>query len=264
MSRIPKLVVAAASSSVLLASLLCAPPASAARACGPTQYGFAGAQSAFATSVFGARAQIEYNNPDLCGSDADGSGFSTAWSMVDAWSADDPDHNHSDWIGYAQAGYYQAGGSVAGYSTGIWEWSQYSSKCVSHGTCGTDAKFHNSYYGHPSGTHMYANYRSSSDGHVHMTVDGNQIDETNYDPTGDWAAAWQGEFYGEVHDWGTDIPGTDGDRTTLNYLQKYESNGNINFFSSVTGTTTANTRYHRDVFDAAVGGKAVNVWTDPL
>lgn len=97
-----------------------------------------------------------------------------------------------------------------------------------------------------------------------MTVDSVAITETNYDPSGDWSPSWQGEFYGEAHDRGSDIPGTTGDQTTIDLIQKYDAGGNINFFETINGKTTSGTRYHRDVYDSSLGGNGVKVWTDPL
>jgi hypothetical protein len=248
---------------VLASGLLSTPPADAANPCGTPGVGYTGAQTAFKPSVYGARASIEYQNTDLCGSDATGFGLAEMWAMTAAYSVDSATNRNM--MGYAQSGYIQAGGAVPGYATGIWRWGQYSSRCTSHANCGSAAPFHNLYAGHPDGAkEMYAAYRSASDGHVHMTVGSTSIGETNYDPTGDWSSNWQGQFYGEVHDWNTDVPGTVGNKATMNYLQKYDSTGGIDFFAVVTGSTTAGTRYHRDVYDSSVGGQGVNIWTNPL
>lgn len=238
-----------------------ATPALAARACTPgVQYGFAGASSSFTSSIFGARASIEYNNPDLCGSDANDHGFSTIWSMVTALPVDSAGKQS-----YAQAGYYQAGAAAGGYNTGIWRWGRYTPKCFAHGNCAPgDVGFRNLYSGHPDGTkEFYSVYRLASTGHVVMYAGSDYLGETTYDPTGDWQPAWQAQLFGETHDHGDDVPGTDSDRTTMDYLQYYNSSGGINFLSSVTGATTSGTRYHRDVYNSSVGGKGVNVWTDP-
>jgi hypothetical protein len=97
-----------------------------------------------------------------------------------------------------------------------------------------------------------------------MTIDGDEVTETNYDPAGDWDAAWQGQFYGETHEKASDLPGTATDPTNLDYLQKYGSGGSINFFASMTGYTQPSSRYHRDVYSPSVGGTGVKIWTDPL
>lgn len=252
----------------VLGALLCvapavalASPSHAAGPCGDPRSGLAGAESSFQTSVFGTRAKIEYNNPNLCGSDAYGSGVSAAWAMVDAWSDDDPNHLHPGWMGYAQAGYLQSGAG-ASYKRGIWIFAQYSRNCRSHGTC-TGISYHTKYGPHPSVAHMYANYLSAGDHHVHMVYDGIKLAETGYNPAGDWAAAWQGEFYGEAHDRNSDILGTQSDKTSMWFVQKYGSSGGINFFQNLTGHTTSGTRYHRHIYNANVGGKGIHVWTYP-
>lgn len=231
--------------------------ASAARLCGNGGAGFAGAQSASNTSVYGARARIEYNNPDLCGSDADGSGGSSAWAMVT-----DIDWKSASRYGYAQAGYFQ-NGAASGYRPGIFVFAQWTRKCRSAGSCGTGAQFTTEYFGSVSTTHTYAAYQVASTGRIRMTVDGALIGETNYNVSGDWDPRWEGQFYGEAHDLGSDVPGTAADKTQLDYLQKYNSDGTISFFQYVTGRTTSGTRYHRDVYDSPVGGQGVYVWTDP-
>jgi len=65
----------------------------------------AGATSAYNSSVYGARARIEYNNPDLCGSDTNGGSASVVWSMVTAHSATYPSNSSRN--GWAQSGYGQ-------------------------------------------------------------------------------------------------------------------------------------------------------------
>jgi len=232
-----------------LASALLALPlqgrASAAGSCEGFSYGFTGAASNYQVGIYGSRSSIEYRNPDLCGSDANGDGFSTVWSMVTAYSADDPNHAHFGWSGYAQAGYYQAGGGTAGYKAGIWEWSQYSLRCVSHNNC-SGTTFHNAYGPHPydeqTGSVYYSERYLSSDTHIHMNAAGTQLDETNYNPTGDWASDWQSQFYGETHDHGTDVVGTTSDKATLDYLAKYTNGvGAYSYLNNVTGSTTAGT-----------------------
>ena len=179
-------------------------PHRAARACGASQYGFAGAYSSFTSSIYGARSSIEYNNPDLCGSDADDHGFSTIWSMVTALPVDSAGEQS-----YAQAGYYQAGAATAGYNTGIWRWGQYTSKCYAHGNCAaSDPGFRNLYAGHPGGSkEFYSVYRVASTGYVAMYAGSDLLGQTTYDPTGDWQPAWQAQFFGETHGRGDDVGG---------------------------------------------------------
>lgn len=259
--------VARAAGIVLVALVALTMPGEAAAApnsCGAFATHFAGAKSSFATSTFGSRARIEYNNPDLCGSDTTDSGASVAWSMVYAHSATQAPDPFYD--GYAQVGYGQFAAGAGTSQTGILVFAQWTTKCKSSGTCGFGDQYKTEFRpgGAPEGSLMYENYLSASDSLIHMRAGGTQVAVTGYNPTGDWAAAWQGQFAGEVKHLSDDIVGTAGDPTDFDYLQKYDSAGNINFYQSLTYTVTSTARYHLSTFSPGVGGLGIRTWTDPL
>jgi hypothetical protein len=243
-----------------------APPAVAARACeSPSMSYFEGAYSAYVTSVFGARGRIEYNNPDLCGSDVSDSGISLAWSMVTAHSDADPNGLDPSLDGWAQAGYGQFGGSnLAGAPAGFHIFSQWTRACKNNGTCRGDAAVVTTYNPAPTGSTIYSNYLRASDQHIVMYAASTFLDSTSYNPAGDWDAAWAGQFFGETKHLGDDVVGVQGDPTSFDYLQKYASNGDINFFVSLSHGHSPGTRYHYSTFSPAVGGLGFRIWTDPL
>src|SRR5699024_861378 len=90
----------------LMVAVVNAPSAHAALPCtsAPKHSYFAGNRTAFSTSIWGASARIEFNNPNLCGNDGTNSdGTSLVWSMVHA-ASDGTNYN-----AYAQSGYGQGG-----------------------------------------------------------------------------------------------------------------------------------------------------------
>jgi hypothetical protein len=58
--------------------------------------------------------------------------------------------------------------------------------------------------------------------------------------------------------------GTAADPTDFDYMQKYDSAGNINFFQNLAYTVSSSTRYHRSSYSPSVGGLGMRIWTDPL
>jgi len=221
----------------------------------------AGGYTAATTAVFGSRARIEFNNPDLCEADATSHSASVVWSMITAGSATSSSPSADGW---AQAGYGQFG-SQSGFGTsGFHVFSQYTLKCKSTLTCGSGSSVKTEFGGTVTVSHFYENYVRASDGRIHMGVDGTQLDVTNYNPSGDWAPEYEGQFAGEVLHPQSDIAGTSSDVTTLDYLQKYSSSGSIAFFQVVHPAPVPYTRFHRSVTDASVGGQRLDIWTSPL
>lgn len=101
---------------------------------------FSGYTTPPATNIRGSRADIEYMNPDLCGSDSDGQRDSLAWAMIQADSATYP--NNLDAGGWAQAGYgqfaYKARSTDAS-NIGIATFTQWTRKCKATLSCGSDS-----------------------------------------------------------------------------------------------------------------------------
>lgn len=243
------------------ATVSLAPPATAAYACSTRSNYLAGATSAFNSTVFGARARIEYNNPDLCGNDSTGPSFSVAWSMVTAGSATSSSPSRDGW---AQAGFGQFGSGAGFGDSGLHVFSQYTLKCKNTGTCGSTNPYITTFGGTVSTTHYYENYVRASDGRIRMGVDGTVLDVTNYDPSGDWDPDYAGQFAGETGHAASDVPGTSSDPTSFDYVQKYNSNGSISFFSNISRVTSTAARHKSAEFSPGSGGQGLNIWTSPL
>jgi len=239
------------------------PAQAAINPCGTTGHWFAGATSAPLTSIFGAEGLVEYNNPDLCGDDTTGSGFSSAWVMVTALGAGSTSPARQGW---AQIGYGQFG-AASGYRQGRLIFSQWTDQCVSDGTCLVAGHTETDYGPAPSGgstTYQVWKENSGGSGHIYMAYNfGAPLGETGYNPTGHWDPKWQTQFLGEVHQLQSDIPGTVSDVTTMANLGYYDSTTYLHYFTGGLTGTSGN-RYHRDVYDQGDGTRGVNIWTDPL
>lgn len=255
----------AAVAATSLGALATAPAAEAAGSTCPivgtqTNYGVLGA---YATTTAGARARIEYNNPDLCGSDSTGSGLSTAWTMVTASTAVAGGSQ-----GWAQSGYLQLGsGASSDGSSGIHYFYQYTKACKLRGNCAAgDAGVSTKLFGTPqSGTSFYSDFLRISDHRIHMYAAGVDLGIVGYDTDGDWDHAWSAQNGVETLNREDDVPGVASDVTSFDYLQRYLGNESISFLSN---TTTAqppgSSRYKLANTSPAGGGVGFNAWTDPL
>lgn len=221
----------------------------------------AGATSAYNSSVYGARARIEYNNPDLCGSDTNGGSASVVWSMVTAHSATYPSNSSRN--GWAQSGYGQFAQAPGFSASGFHVFTQYTLKCKNTGTC-PGSVVRTKFGGTVTVTHYYENYVRASDGRIHMGVDGTQLDATNYNPAGDWDSDYAGQFAGEVIHPQSDVPGTSSDVTTFDHIQKYSPGGAINFFANIDVVTSSYSRHRRAETSPSSGGEGLSVWTSPV
>ena len=221
--------------------------AEAAKAkCGAVGNFYAGATSAFATSTYGVRADVETNRPALCNASGGSPSVSSAWVMLLPNNA----------AYYAQAGYAKVGLGNSQYNNGFHYLAQYKTPSGSRPTFIS---------GDPgTTTHTYAVYLRASDDRIHMTRDGVNLLTLNYDTTGTWSTSWGGEFSGEAFHKQSDVPGTATDRTRFNYIQRYLGNGGIDFVTTLNGFTQPSSRYHRHKGAAQVGGQYLDVWTDPL
>lgn len=214
--------------------------------------------------IYGVSGRISYYNPDMCDNDATTAATSSAWSMVTAPSAtypNDPSHQ-----GYAQSGYLDAG-PASGYQAGVTTFSQYLRKCAvdNAGYCGSEVGFNTAYWVGPSGTWSYASqYEVNNDRLIHMYAHGYQLDETNYDPLGDWQNAWQCQFFGETHDNATGMPGTAATHVNVDNLIKKDSNLANSFVGVTTFVTANDVRYRLARYTPAGGGQGFQIWTDPL
>jgi hypothetical protein len=158
----------------------------------------------------GARARIQFENPDLCGSDTDGPSASVAWSMVTAPAT------HASGSMWAQAGY----GQFAFNGRDIATFTQYTKKCKASASC----------TGSPVETrfdtvnpHDPMTYRAfvDSDGHIRMEAGGSgAYDTTTYDPSGDWESQWRLQYFGETLHRPTDVVGLPNDRTLFDEIKR--------------------------------------------
>lgn len=249
---------AAALISVALAGPIAAgqnsPAVAAGSSCGTLSNYLAVTESAYTTSNFGIRADIETNDPALCSSSGGSPSLSTAWAMLTPNQA----------YHWAQAGYIRVGTDNTGYpgAVGFHYVAQYTKACQPN--CSGNG-YTTVVTGSPgTATHTYASYLRASDDRIHMTVDGTNLLTVGYDVTGVWVNSWAGQFGGETYHAQSDIPGTTGDRTRFNYIQKYGSGGAINFISTLNMVGSPPSRYHRDTGAAGVGGLFLDVWTNPL
>jgi len=237
--------------------------ASAAVACVfPTGSNHTGGDSAFSSAIFGASARIETNQPDLCGADATSSGSSGPWAMVTAHSDTYPSNFAAD--GWAQTGYQQTGSNSGFYGmTGIYTFSQFTKACKNTLSCGASSDVITDFWNAPSGPETYSAVQFA-DGYIHMHVNSHHLAQTTYTPAGDWDAPWQGQFYGETLETESDQVGTQSDQTSFDYIYKYDSSGNANFFATITPYTDYSSHYHSQAYSPAGGGEGINIWTNPL
>lgn len=228
-------------------------PAQAAGACnGPTKSYYAGAQKAtYQSSVYGVRANIEYQNPTLCGAPNSRSSTS-AWAMLIP---------RTPTIQMAQSGYLKLGSALSG-STGVHVFGQYTRACVPN--CAAGVNGYPTFLGPaPTGSKMYSVYLRSSDGRIGMYAGSTLLGEVNRSVTGEWSTDWSGQFAGETHDPNSDIPGTAANHVRFNYIQKYDSAGNIGFIQDINlGLTPTRSNYHQSSGAASVGGVYLDIWTN--
>ncbi|QIX27959.1 hypothetical protein ncot_16205 [Nocardioides sp. JQ2195] len=235
-------------------------PASAAAGDNCTNQGnyFAGVGSPQSSTIFGSRAMIERDAPQLCSSQGGSPSDSSAWAMVTA----DIMNDTSGALHYAQIGWARVGDDAGEPVSGLHLFAQYTRKCAP--AC-DGSSFVNVYGPDPGSTaRMYSNVLRSSDNHIHMLYDGIQLLETGYNPQGDWNADWQAQFAAETFHPQTDVAGTTGDKNEFWNLQRMDSGGGFNFVQNFPLQVESTSRYHLDLYDAQVGGKGMKTWTAPL
>lgn len=169
-----------------------------------------GANTTLQTSIFGGRAQISSQDPNLCGSTS----VSVAWSMVTAHVAGQSDSH----LGWAQVGFGRFGNDV-GSTHGFHMFAQFENNCdvLDPFSCSPVTKFDVA----PPSNAFYSDMFKDADNRIHMyATSGNQLAKTGFDPTAIWDAAWQDQFQGETKHLQTDAPGTTGDRVQFTTIQK--------------------------------------------
>lgn len=214
-------------------------------------------------AVFGVYSRIEQRNPDLCGSDSTGPSSSGAWSMV---TADSENGLHTMW---AQSGWTQDATGYPGGPGGILAFSQFTPKCKATASCIGDPYITDYGAAIPAESkYIYRSVQEPSDNRIHMYANGVQLAETNYNPEGDWDAAWDHQFSGETFHVGTDMPGTFADKADWDRLQYYNSSGSrINVTLSMMRLGSAeSSRYQGEYWTPAAGDGDIGwrMWTDPI
>jgi len=220
----------------------------------------AGYSSSYLDQNYGASAQIEYNNPDLCNTEAESPSASVAWAMTTARSASHPNNAAANM--WAQVGYGQFGGKYSDADgRGIGTFAQWTKACKATLSCevGVETRFNGV---NPTGAWFYKAYWWTPDQHIHMTVNDQDFGwETNYNPFGVWDTAWACQFFGETIHPQSDVPGTSTDRTNFQWLRYYDSNADPHFTSLSGGPIISNSRYSTAIYSPSGGGVGVQVWT---
>ena len=225
-------------------------PSSASAVCdivNPIQSG--GATSTQST-IFGASAQVTYQNPVVCNQPGR---QSSAWVMVSAPNDGSPNGAHN-W--YFQLGYKKlAGGSPV-------RWAQWTKSC--YPDCGSSATHGNWYGAALTGTHTYAVYLVGSTQRLRGTIDGAAIaDGPTYDPSLYWDSAWAANFAGETHDKDSNIPGIATNKVVFTDIKRYNGDGTITFVGQFesSGVNCACPGFNYQSFSPGTGSLGFRVWT---
>lgn len=249
--------------------VLVAPQASATPLACPNNIGnsiLTGAFTDASNQIFGSRANIEYNNPQICTGNPS-NGISVVWAMVTAASDTYPANPNDDM--WAQTGYGRFGGD-SGFDTdpGVFVFTQTTKACKADDSCsGLDATTYFFYYSlDTSDPWYYGNRYNNSTGRMDLYADGDYLTQTAYDPIGVWDSAWEGQFFGETKQWASDLPGYASDPTGITAVTVQDSNGDLNPVSALHGVTPTDDPdgtlpYHRQLYTLG-GNPAVRIWTD--
>lgn len=85
----------------------------------------------------------------------------------------------------------------------------------------------------PSGVATYSAFLKSSTQTIVMKVGSQIVGETGYNPADVWDSRWQAEYFGEVYHHESDLMGKDSNRLKVTNIQRYESDGSINFVANL-------------------------------
>jgi len=236
---------------LLLVTLFSAPGRANVTPCGTLGEHLDGAATTFQNSIFGARANIGIEQPEICGSTS----VSVIWSMVAAGSA-----IQSGTTGWAQAGCGQFG-SQSGYSqSGYKEFAQFTKWCASDGTCASGypvTKFNGQ---PPASGNPIASAFQKADNAIHMYYDQIQIAVTDFNVASAWNPSWSAQFSAETHHLGSDVPGYSDAKVHVTNLQK--ATDNTSDWANIQSTTSQSPdcRYH---YQGVGSGTDFDVWTYP-
>jgi hypothetical protein len=233
-----------------------------AEPCGTPGVFHVGGHTAPHEGIFGSRAKIERNEPTLCG--VDSNSVVSAWSMVFARS-----EGGSGGVDLAQTGYIKAAPD-AGYDfSGYHVFAQWTRDC--NPNCSTGGQYMTVVDPAPTDWQFYTQYVSDSDNHIHMLIGGNKIAETGYNPANEWQSEWRASFSAESKHRQSQIPGSSANKVRFEFVQRYESNGNINYVQEfadqgVCGAFVAGEgsceNYHYDRYNPDSGVIAFKVWDE--
>lgn len=260
---------------VAATALLAAAPVQAAQgSCsGQTSHDFVGGATTFQSSIYGARADIDQYQPDLCNTS---SGYavsaSEAWAMV---TADDKSNSSGTPhpVHYAQSGIVRWGNSSPTEFHGFHTFAQWTRGCNPNCT-GRGGNIVTMLGPDPSGVATYSAFLRSSTQTIVMKVGSQIVGETGYNPADVWDSRWQAEYFGEVYHHESDLMGKDSNRLKVTNIQRYESDGSINFVANLnydngtakycSGGNVNCPRFHIEDFAPGAGGLGMKLWTDPI
>lgn len=225
--------------------------------CGTDGNWFDGYSVPAKTSRFGVSAQIEYQNPSLCGNDETGGSFSGVWTMIMAASATHPSSEAAR--GWAQVGYLQLADKVGDDPcTCIARFAQYTRKCKSTLSCTGNTLVTEYDPTNPAGFWTYR-VKYGSDGILHMLAHGTELAKMNYSTAGVWSPYWEGQFSGETGNKESDIVGTSADKASFLNVQGQVTDGSWRPVAAknMSSLTPSTIHYYREKFADA----DFDIWT---
>lgn len=229
----------------------------AAGTCGVDANWFDGYGVPAKASRYGVSAQIEFQNPDLCGNDETGGSFSGVWTMITAASVSHPSSDAAR--GYAQAGYLQLADKVGdGPCTCISQFSQYTKKCQAALSCTGNPLVTHYDYDNPAGFWTYQ-VSFGSDGVLHMLSHGAELDSMDYSTSGVWSPDWEGQFSGETGNKESDMVGSTSDKANFLNLQTQASDRSWGAVAAKNMTSLVPTDIH--YYQEKSSNADFDIWT---
>lgn len=214
------------------------------------------------SSYRGAKAEIDGQDPDLCGADSTSASTSTAWAMIQTSAA-----NNVNISMYAQVGYGDFGNNGPAFGT----FYQYTYKCKATSSCSGSNTGEGFNANDPGPSYSYRVYRGGTNNYIKMEAGQAGVQgASQYDPIGDWNSSWKTTFAGETWHTDSDVPGTVGNRVLFDGLRYWNSSSTswepiLKANLGGTGGISVS-RYHRSEVTATSGTQHYHftLWTDPL
>jgi hypothetical protein len=244
--RISLLAVSAAS---LIAAVVLSSASAGISPCDGNQVNHLDGAEATGITTYGVKADIEAEDPVLCGSTS----FSSAWSF-EGPSQNGPGTSWDYWaqVGYAHNGANSSFSGGARYQV-FTQWVRADN---------TPVQLVTNWWGTPAGVANYETSYNFSQLRINMWAAGTQLTHTGYDPANYWAFPWEPNVMGETYHCNTDVPGTASNKVKFSAVQKKSSDGT---WSQINDLALPNpdcgSRYH--VAWVTEPG-SFNIWTDPL